>query len=712
MSHDALDAFFRPASVALIGASTRPGSVGALAARNLLDGGYAGPVMFVNPRHTEIGGRPVYADVASLPQTPALAVIATPPATVPGLIAALGARGTRAIVVITAGFGELGEQGKALQRAAVDAARAHGARLIGPNCLGLQAPAIGLNASFAQLLPPPGRLAFVSQSGAMATALLDWAAPRGIGFSQLVSLGDMADVDFADLLRYLADEPGTQAILLYIEGLREARGFIEAARAAVLNKPVIAIKAGRRAESAKAAASHTGALAGADAAYEAAFRRAGILRVRDTLDLFDAAQTLACTGAQRGERLAILTNGGGPGVLASDALADAGGRLATLAPQTLARLDAALPPTWSHGNPVDIIGDASSARYREALAALLDDADVDAVLVINCPTAVGHPLQAAQAVAEVVTQAQPQRDDRNVLGCWLGRHSAEAARRVLVEAGIAGYETPEEAVRGFMQRVQYRRRRDAVQAPVVAQPYTDIDTSAAGRAIDGALGAAREWLDSEEVDRLLGAWRIPVPALRIAADVDAAVAAAAAIGYPVALKIRSAQITHKTDVGGVALGLADANALRREAAAMLERVRAARPDAQLAGFTVQAMVRRPQAFELIVGVTRDPSFGPLLMFGHGGIAVEVQQDSAIELLPLDAALARAQIARTRIYKQLQGLRRQPPADLDGIVDVLLRVAAMVTAHPQIGELDINPLLADARGVLALDARVRVAAPPD
>ncbi|WP_020648224.1 acetate--CoA ligase family protein [Solimonas variicoloris] len=712
MPADALDAFFRPASVALIGASTRPGSVGALAARNLLDGGYAGPVMFVNPRHTEIGGRPVYADVASLPQTPALAVIATPPATVPGLIAALGARGTRAIVVITAGFGELGEQGKALQRAAVAAARAHGARLIGPNCLGLQAPAIGLNASFAQLLPPPGRLAFVSQSGAMATALLDWAAPRGIGFSQLVSLGDMADVDFADLLRYLADEPGTEAILLYIEGLREARGFIEAARAAVLNKPVIALKAGRRAESAKAAASHTGALAGADAAYEAAFRRAGILRVRDTLDLFDAAQTLACTGAQRGERLAILTNGGGPGVLASDALADAGGRLATLAPQTLARLDATLPPTWSHGNPVDIIGDASSARYREALAALLDDADVDAVLVINCPTAVGHPLQAAQAVAEVVTQAQPQRDDRNVLGCWLGRHSAEAARRVLVEAGIAGYETPEEAVRGFMQRVQYGRCRDAVQAPVVARPYTDVDTSAAGRAIDGALGAAREWLDSEEVDRLLGAWRIAVPALRVAADVDAAVAAAAAIGYPVALKIRSAQITHKTDVGGVALGLADADALRREAAAMLERVRAARPDAQLAGFTVQAMVRRPQAFELIVGVTRDPSFGPLLMFGHGGIAVEVQQDSAIELLPLDAALARAQIARTRIYKQLQGLRRQPPADLDGIVDMLLRVAAMVTAHPQIGELDINPLLADARGVLALDARVRVAAQPD
>lgn len=711
MPPDALDAFFRPASVALIGASTRPGSVGALAARNLLDGGYAGPVMFVNPRHTEIGGQPVYADVASLPETPALAVIATPPATVPGLISELGARGTRAIVVITAGFGELGEQGKALQRAAVDAARAHGARLMGPNCLGLQAPAIGLNASFAQLLPPPGRLAFVSQSGAMATALLDWAVPRGIGFSQLVSLGDMADVDFADLLRYLAAEPGTEAILLYIEGLREARGFIEAARAAVLNKPVIAIKAGRRAESAKAAASHTGALAGADAAYEAAFRRAGILRVRDTLDLFDAAQTLACTGAQRGERLAILTNGGGPGVLATDALAEAGGRLATLAPRTLARLDASLPATWSHGNPVDIIGDASSARYREALGALLDDADVDAVLVINCPTAVGNPLEAAQAVAEVVARERPLLAGRNILSCWLGGHSAEAARRVLVAAGVAGYETPEQAVRGFMQRVQYRRLHDAVQAPVAARPYTDIDRDAAGGAIDSALGAAREWLDSEEVDRLLSAWRIPLPALRIAADVEAAAAAAEAIGYPVALKIRSAQITHKTDVGGVALGLADTGALRREAAAMLERVRAARPDAPLAGFTVQAMVRRPEAFELIAGVTHDPTFGPLLMFGHGGIAVEVQQDSAAELLPLDDALARAQIARTRIWKQLRGFRGRPPADLDGIVDVLLRVAAMVAAHPQIRELDINPLLADARGVLALDARVRVAAPP-
>jgi acetyltransferase len=711
MPTDALDAFFRPASVALIGASSRPGSVGALVARNLLDGGYAGPVMFVNPRHAEIDGHPVHADVASLPGTPELAIIVTPPATVPGLIAQLGARGTRAILVITAGFGELGAEGRALQRAAVEAAREHGARLIGPNCLGLQAPSIGLNASFAHLLPPPGRLAFVSQSGAMATALLDWAVPRGIGFSQLVSLGDMADVDFADLLRYLAAEPGTQAILLYIEGLRDARGFIEAARAAVLNKPVIAIKAGRRAESAKAAASHTGALAGADAAYEAAFRRAGILRVRDTLDLFDAAETLAHTGAQTGERLAILTNGGGPGVLATDALAEAGGRLATLAPRTLARLDASLPATWSHGNPVDIIGDASSARYREALGALLDDADVDAVLVINCPTAVGNPLEAAQAVAEVVARERPLLAGRNILSCWLGGHSAEAARRVLVAAGVAGYETPEQAVRGFMQRVQYRRLHDAVQAPVAARPYTDIDRDAAGGAIDSALGAAREWLDSEEVDRLLSAWRIPLPALRIAADVEAAAAAAEAIGYPVALKIRSAQITHKTDVGGVALGLADTGALRREAAAMLERVRAARPDAPLAGFTVQAMVRRPEAFELIAGVTHDPTFGPLLMFGHGGIAVEVQQDSAAELLPLDDALARAQIARTRIWKQLRGFRGRPPADLDGIVDVLLRVAAMVAAHPQIRELDINPLLADARGVLALDARVRVAAPP-
>src|SRR5581483_9148583 len=430
MSVRNLSKIFVPRSAALIGATPRPGSVGALVLRNLRRAGFRGELMLVNPRHRTIDSLAVYSSVGSLPRPPDLAIVATPPQTVPSLIAELGALGTRGAVVITSGFGELGEDGRALQQQSLEAAKPHLLRLVGPNCLGIMVPRIGLDASFSHLSPPAGDIALVSQSGALVTAMLDWAAPRGIGFSHVVSLGDMADVDFGDLLDYLAAAPETRAILL---------------------------KAGRSTAGAWAASSHTGALAGADAVYDAAFRRAGMLRVDTMAELFEAAETLALTRDQRGERLAMLTNGGGAGVLAADALIAAGGTLAALSPATLARLDRVLPATWSRGNPIDIGGDAAGPRYAAALGALLADETIDAVLVLNCPTALAQPAEAAAAAIGAINRAAPQRPGQNVFAAWLGEHSAREARRLFAEARIACYDTPDAAIGGFMHRVRYRR---------------------------------------------------------------------------------------------------------------------------------------------------------------------------------------------------------------------------------------------------------------
>ena len=428
MSVRNLDKLFKPRSVVLIGATPRPGAVGAVVAQNLRRAGFGGELMLVNPHHSTIDGLAVYPNLAGLPRAPDLAVIVTPPDTVPSLIAELGGRGTRAAVVITAGFGELGERGRSLQHAALDAAKPYLLRIVGPNCVGIMVPQLGLDATFAHLAAPAGDIAFLSQSGAMITAMLDWAVPRGIGFSHVVSLGDMADVDFGDMLDYLAADQGTRAVLLYVEGLTHGRKFMSAARAAARVKPVLVLKAGRSNAGARAATSHTGALAGADAVYDAAFRRAGMLRVGTMAELFNAAETLALTREQIGDRLAILTNGGGAGVLATDALIAAGGQLAALSEATIQELDRFLPATWSHGNPVDIIGDAPGKRYGDALATLVRDRDIDAVLVLNCPTALAQPQDAARAVIDAVAAAEPGTlHGRNVITSWLGEHSARTA---------------------------------------------------------------------------------------------------------------------------------------------------------------------------------------------------------------------------------------------------------------------------------------------
>ncbi len=699
-----LDHLFKPKSVALIGASKTPNSIGAVIARNLFNSGFDGPIMPVNPKHRAIEGVLAYPDAASLPEPADLAVIATPAETVPELIAALGERGTRAAIVIAAGFGEGGdEEGKQRLQSVLDAARPHTLRVVGPNCLGIMVPGVGLNASFAHVTPAAGELAFIAQSGAMVTSVLDWAKARGIGFSHLVSLGDMCDVDFGDMLDYLANDVGVRGILLYLESVTHARKFMSAARAAARLKPVVVVKAGRTAAGARAAASHTGALAGMDPVYDAAFRRAGMLRVADIGGLFGAVETLGMARRPKGDRLAIVTNGGGIAVMATDALADQGGRLGDLSAETLAALDQVLPPTWSHGNPVDIIGDAPPERYAKTLRILLEDAEIDGILVLNCPTAVASGTEAAQAVIDSLGTGKAC-----VLTSWLGEAAAQEARRRFAEHRIPTYYTPERAVRAFIDMVSYRRNQDSLmETPASVPEEFEADEKAARRVIDGALDDGREWLTEPEAKALLTAYGIPVVRTTVARDSRAAAAEAARIAGPVALKILSRDITHKSDVGGVALDLRSPGAVEDAAEAMLVRVRDKVPDARVDGFTVQPMVERPGAHELIIGVVEDPQFGPAILFGHGGTAVEILGDTALALPPLNMHLAREVMRRTRVHGLLEGFRGRPPAALDDIALTLIEVSQMTIQLGEIVELDINPLLADEYGVLALDARVKV-----
>ena len=696
-----LDRMLRPSSVALIGASDHAGSVGQVVVRNLRGGGFAGSIGLVNPNHRTIDGLPCHKDVDALPDVPDLAVIATPAATVPGIIAQLARRGTKAAVVISAGFG--GETGRQLKQEMLTAARPQLLRIAGPNCVGLLVPGIGLNASFAHLTPAQGSVAFLAQSGAILTAVIDWAAARRIGFSHLVSMGEMADVDFGDMLDYLADDARTSAILMYVEAVTNARKFMSAARRAARLKPVIVIKAGRHGETTKAVASHTGALAGSVAVYDAVFRRAGMLRVFDLDELFEAVETLAVARPPGGDRLAILTNGGGIGILAADAVIGLGGHLASLSAETLARLDGVLPSGWSRGNPVDIIGDAPSDRYADALAALVGEPNADAILVLNCPTAITSSVEAAEAVIGTAG-----REQRSLFTSWVGEQTAGQARRRFAETSIPTYDTPEHAVRAFMHMVRYGRNQALLTEtpPSLAADFVP-DTAAARGIIERVLQSGRALLTAPESRAVLRAYGIPTVDEAIAATPAEAREAARRIGGPVALKILSPDITHKSDVGGVVLDLATPDDVAAAAEAMVERVKAARPTARVSGFALEPMVRRPGAQELIVGVTEDPQFGPVMLFGHGGVAVEVVADRALALPPLNLKLARELMAQTRVFRLLQGYRDRPPAALDDIALTLVKISQLTVDFGEIAELDINPLLADASGVIALDARIRV-----
>ena len=706
MSIRNLNALFSPDTIALIGASNRAGSVGAVLARNLFEAGFSGPILTVNPNERAIRSALNYHSISELPLAPDLAIIATPPDSVPGLIRELGERGCRAAVVITAGFGE-GESadGKALKQAMLEAAKPYLMRIVGPNCLGILLPHRGINASFAHIMPQKGDVAFVTQSGAVATSILDWASARGIGFSHVVSLGSMSDVDFGDMLDYLALDPNTRSILIYMEAVTEARKFLSAARMASRNKPVVVVKAGRSDAGAKAALSHTGALAGSDAVYDAAFRRAGMLRVNTLDELFQAAGTLATGIRVKGDRLAILTNGGGAGVLAVDELADRQGRLAELSEPTLARLDALLPKAWSHANPVDILGDAPGQRYAGALEALLDERGADAVLVMNCPAAVADSLDAAQSVVATLGERRPA-----VLTCWLGEGAPAEARQLFSAKRIPTYQTPEQAIRAFSHLSNYWRNQQALMEtpPAVADDII-IDKVNAEAIIDSVLKDGRSVLTEPEAAAILSAYGIPTVSAIAVKTPEEACEAAKKLGFPVVLKILSRDISHKSDVGGVQLNLASPVAVAQAATDMLASVQRVAPEARVDGFNVQPMIRRPSAHELIMGVAEDSVFGPVILFGQGGTAAEVIGDRVIGLPPLNPLLAKEMIQTTRISRLLRGYRDRPAADLEAITLTLIKLSQMVCDLDRIAELDINPLLADSSGVVALDARIVVRA---
>jgi acetyltransferase len=697
-----------PRSVALVGGSSRPGSVGRAVLGNIRKANFQGRFGLVNPRHAEIDGVATVGQLSDLPFVPELVVIAAPACTVAGIIDEAGKRGAAGALIITAGLGHgAGSMAEACERAA----RKYGMRLIGPNCLGMMIPGVALNASFAAHMPVAGNLALISQSGAIAAGMVDWAAQRAVGFSGIVSIGDQLDVDIADLLDYFALDISTKAILLYVEAVKDARKFMSAARAAARIKPVVVVKSGRMAQGAKAAATHTGALAGSDAVYDAAFRRAGILRVSDLRELFDCAETLGRVGSPAGKRLAILTNGGGIGVLAVDRLVELAGIQAAIAPATREKLDAVLPPTWSGSNPVDIVGDAGPARYAAALEALLADPSNDAVLVMNVQTAIASADDIAVIVAGIVRSYREQRRGaaKPVLAVWVG--ADQKIVDLLSAAGIPNYPTEDDAVRGFMHLVRHREVVEALAQVPPAMPDTFApDTTTAQQIVTDAIAEGRRWLDPVEIKRLLEAYDIAMVPTFAAADAEEAVTHSAKLfaqGATAVLKIMSRDIVHKSDVGGVVLNLANADAVRSAAADIMARAKALRPEARISGVVVQAMVLRQKARELILGIADDPTFGTVIVFGRGGTAVEIINDKALALPPLDLQLSRDLIERTRVSRLLRAYRDVPAVKPDAVAMVLVKLAQMAADIPGIRELDINPLLADEAGVLAVDARVAV-----
>jgi acetyltransferase len=701
-----LGGFFAPRAVAVIGATERAGSVGRALVANLA--GFPGAVYPVNPKHTTILGRPAFASLEAVPGPVDLAVIVTPARTVPGIVRACVARGIGHAVIISAGFKETGAAGLALEAEVRAEAARGGLRLLGPNCLGLMAPHAGLNASFAAADALPGHIAFISQSGALCTAILGWSRRHQVGFSAFVSVGSMLDVGWGDLIDHLADDPQTKSIVMYMESVGDARAFLSAAREVSLSKPIIVLKAGRTEDAARAATSHTGALTGSDEVLDAAFRRAGVLRVDTIGELFELAEVVAKQPMPAGPRLAIVTNAGGPGALATDQLVTAGGRAAVLAPDTLTALNEFLPPAWSHGNPVDLLGDADAARYARATELVAKDPLTDGVLVILTPQSMTDPTATATGLARIAAEA-----GKPILASWMGGAEVDDGRAVLNRDGVPVFSYPDTAARAF---AAMWRRSSALRAlyETPAEDHGLEDEDAARRTVDTLLArvrtAGRTILTEHEAKAVLSAYGIPVVPTLVATTEDAAVTAAAATGYPVVLKLHSETITHKTDVGGVQLDLRDEAAVRRAWADIRASVTAKAGAAAFLGVTVQQMIR-PDGEELILGSSIDPQFGPVLLFGAGGRLVEVMQDRALALPPLTVTLARRLMEQTRIHAALQGVRGRAPVDLAALEHLVVRFSHLVVSHPWIREIDLNPLLASPGRLLALDARV-VLHPPE
>jgi acetyltransferase len=698
-----LNPLFTPKSVAVFGASDRADAIGQIVFQNMLESGFQGGLYPINPKRPEVQGRKAFASLSEIGEPVELAVIATPPQTVPDIIEECGKHGVKAAVIITAGFSETGAKGAALEKAVMDNARLYGIRLIGPNCLGVMRPGIGLNATFNKGGANTGNLAFVSQSGALCTAILDWATVNDVGFSSVVSMGSSADVDFGEILDFLVSDGQTHSILLYIEGIRHARSFMSAIRAAARIKPVILVKVGRHAAGSKAAMSHTASLVGGDDVFDAAIRRSGAVRVLTIDQLFSAAKALSCGFRPTGNRLAIVTNGGGPGVMATDRASDLGLALADISPETIEKLNPVLPPNWSHANPLDIIGDAQADRYHHAVKACLEDPNVDGVLAILTPQAMTKPLEAAQAVIELANQYS-----KPLLTCWMGENQVASARAALNAAKKPDFATPEPAVEVFSHlSAFYRNQKLLMQMPGPLFHHLEPDIEGARLIIEGALQERRKILNEMESKALLSAFHIPVAKTMVARSPNEALLIAEQLGFPVAMKVNSPDITHKTDAGGVRLNLVNAQAVRAAYHEIMENVRLSRPNAHMDGISIEPMIVKPNGRELMVGVTSDPVFGPVITFGAGGITVEIMGDRAVALPPLNSFLVKDLIADTHVAKMLKAFRHMPPADIDALESVLLRVSEMVCELPHLIEMDINPLIVDETGALAADARVVV-----
>lgn len=699
-----LQAALIPRSVALVGASRREGALGTHVWRNLLAGGFKGKVYAVNPKYRELEGQRSYARLKQLPEAPDLVVIVTPAATVPDLIDEAAAAGAGAVIVLSAGFGEAGAAGKALQADVLARARKRDIRVLGPNCVGILRPDIGLNATFVRTAARPGSVALVSQSGAVIAAMLDFAWSAGFGFSSVVSTGAGSDVEFSEILDFLALDPATRSIVLYVEGVHDARTFVSSVRAATSAKPVVVLKVGRHLSGSKAALSHTGALVGNDAVFDAALKRAGAVRVGAYAQMFSAAEVLAAGRFPEGapaNRLAIVTNGGGPGALAADVAADNGIELATLAPETRAALDRVLPSVWSHGNPVDIIGDADAQRFATALDLVLRDPGNDGVLVLFCPTIVLGAEAAAHALLPIV-----QASEKPVITAWLGAADAGKGRAIFETAGLPSPSSPERGVEAFGYLARFvagRRMRLQVPPPQVAA--FDPNYGDARAIAEAALAQGRQLLDERESKALLACFGVPVATTRMATSAAEAVNFAHQIGFPVAVKVMAEGVTHKSEVGGVMLDLGEPQQVAEAFETLRARTAQRAPQARFVGVLVQQMVRRPHGRELLVGLARDAIFGPVVSFGLGGTAVEVLRDTAISLPPLNRFLAQDLIGRTKAARLLDRFRGQPPADSEALIDILLKVSDLACELPCVGELDINPLLADENGVIVLDARI-------
>lgn len=703
-----LTPMFAPRSVALVGATEKPMKLGRLVLENLLQGGFKGEIHSINPKYEAILGRPCKASLGALDHPVDLIIVVTPVDAVEDVLREAATVGVPAAVILTAGYAEMGEAGRQRQTQLVALARELGIRLLGPNCIGLMRTSIGLNATFAHTGAQRGRLGLISQSGAVCAAILDWARPAGLGFSSVISLGAAADVDFGEAIDYLLADAETDAILLYVEGIRDARRFLSSLRAAARTKPVVVLKTGRFESGTRAATSHTGTLVGSDEVFAAALRRSGSVRVTTYTQLFAAARILAAGRVPRGNRLAVVTNGGGPGVMAADCAAENDVTLATLSPETLQALDAVLPPHWSHGNPVDIIGDATPQRLEQAVRAVLADAAVDGVLALYCPTRIMPAGEAARAVILAAAGT-----DKPVLTAWLGQLDGAEIRGLFEAAQVPNFYTPENSVEAFSFLAAHQRNQQLllqVPAPLPDLPPPDLAFALALRR--QVLAEGRDTLTEMEAKRLLAAFGIEVPQHRIATSLEEAHAAARAIHYPVVLKIHSPDITHKSDVGGVRLNLLNGRMLSAAYEDMMEQVKSLRPDARIEGVAVQPMLRFRDAREVLVGVATDPVFGPVISFGAGGVAVEALRDTAVMLPPLNRKLALDLIASTRISRLLGPYRHLPAVDQDALVTLLLQVSAMVCALPWIKEMDLNPVMAHEAGAVVADARVVIDADQD